>query len=213
MSVDVLEINPVVFVVDDDPNVRESIAALVGSVGLAAETFASALDLLERVTPRDAGCIIMDVRMPTMSGLDAQRALTTHGIDLPLLFITAHADVPLAVKAMKAGAVEVFAKPYDTQTLIDSVQAAIARHRGIRQDRMELDDLRRRFDLLTDRERAVMLRVVDGYLNKQVASELGTSEKTVKTHRAHVMHKMHAASLPDLVRMVDRLRASGKVNP
>lgn len=209
MPADAPEIEPVVFVVDDDVNVRESIAALVGSVGLAAETFGSALDLLTRIGAGDLGCIIMDVRMPRMGGLDAQKALSDQGVDLPLLFITAHADVGLAVRAMKAGALEVFPKPFDTQALIESVQSAIARHRRVRQERLVLDELRQRFSMLTDRERAVMALVVSGRLNKQIAGDLGTSEKTVKAHRAHAMHKMRATSLPDLVRMADRLRLGG----
>jgi FixJ family two-component response regulator len=134
--------------------------------------------------------------------------LAEHRIDLPLIFVTAHADVPLAVRAMKAGAVEVLPKPFDTQALIESVQRAIDSHRVLRESRLTLDDLRRRFETLTERERAVMSGVVSGRLNKQIAADLGTSEKTVKTHRSHVMRKMAADSVPDLVRMADRLKVS-----
>jgi FixJ family two-component response regulator len=148
----------------------------------------------------------MDVRMPRMSGLDAQKVLAEHGVDLPLIFITGHADIPVVVRAMKAGAVEVFGKPFDNQELIDAVHRAIDRDREKREARQSLGVLRDRFETLTAREREVMALVVAGRLNKQAASELGTTEKTIKAHRAQVMRKMEAVSLPDLVRMADRLR-------
>ena len=199
---------PVVFIVDDDPSVRNAIKALLASVGLDSETFSSPLELIGRVRPADVGCVIMDVRMPNMSGLEAQQVLSEHGIDLPLIFVTAHADVPLAVRVMKAGAVEVLEKPFDTQALIESVQRAIETHRILRESRLALSDLQGRFGTLTERERAVMAGVVAGRLNKQIAGDLGTSEKTVKTHRSHVMRKMAAESVPDLVRMADRLKST-----
>ena len=211
MSLGTARPEPIVFIVDDDPSVRNAIKALLASVGLDSETFGSATELMERVGPGDVGCVIMDVRMPKMSGLEAQQVLADHQIDLPLIFVTAHADVPLAVRAMKAGAVEVLSKPFDTQALIESVQRAIDSHRSQRDSRLLLDDLRRRFGTLTERERAVMAGVVAGRLNKQIAGDLGTSEKTVKTHRSHVMHKMAAESVPDLVRMADRLKVSPRV--
>ena len=200
--------DPVVFIVDDDPSVRNAIKALLASVGLDSETFGSPLELIGRVSPGDVGCVIMDVRMPKMSGIEAQQVLTEHQIDLPLIFVTAHADVPLAVRVMKAGAVEVLEKPFDTQALIEIVQRAIESHRILRESRLTLSELQRRFETLTERERAVMAGVVLGRLNKQIAGDLGTSEKTVKTHRSHVMRKMAADSVPDLVRMADRLKST-----
>jgi FixJ family two-component response regulator len=200
---------PVVFIVDDDPSVRNAIKALLASVGLDSEMFGSALEMIDRVRPLDVGCVIMDVRMPKMSGLEAQQVMAEHQIDLPLIFVTAHADVPLAVRVMKAGAVEVLEKPFDTQALIESVQRAIETHRILRESRLALGDLKRRFDALTERERAVMAGVVSGQLNKQIAGDLGSSEKTVKTHRSHVMRKMGAESVPDLVRMAERLKSAG----
>jgi FixJ family two-component response regulator len=199
---------PIVFIVDDDHSVRNAIKALLASVGLDAETFASPIELIGRVRPSDVGCVIMDVRMPGMSGIEAQQVLTEHRIDLPLIFVTAHADVPLAVRVMKAGAVEVLEKPFDSHALIESVQRAIQSHRAQRESRLALDELQRRYEGLTERERAVMAGVVAGQLNKQIAGDLGTSEKTVKTHRAHVMRKMAADSVPHLVRMADRLRSA-----
>jgi FixJ family two-component response regulator len=204
---------PVVFVVDDDASVRQSIHALLKSVDLECETFSSPADLITRLGPGDVGCVVMDVRMPKMSGLDAQQVLVEHGVDLPMIFVTAHNDVPMAVRAMKAGAVDVFPKPFDTHAFIATVQRAIERHRVAHKDRLAVDELRRRFETLTDRERAVMAMVASGRLNKQTAGELGTSEKTVKKHRAHVMAKMGATSLPDLVRMADRLELPERVTP
>jgi len=196
---------PVVFVVDDDSAVRNAIQHLLTSVGLACETFGTADEFLKHLDRDRLGCVVMDVRMPRMSGLDAQRVLAEHGADLPLIFITGHADIPVVVRAMKAGAVEVFGKPFDNQEFIDAVHRAIDRDRSRRQDQQSLDLLRDRFDTLTIREREVMALVVTGKINKQVAAELGTTEKTIKAHRAQVMRKMEAISLPDLVRMADRL--------
>ena len=198
--------DPVVYVVDDDSSVRNAIFNLLTSVGLKCEAFGTADDFIRNIDQEQAGCIVMDVRMPRMSGLDAQRVLGEHGVDLPLIFITGHADIPSVVRAMKAGAVEVFGKPFDNQELIDAVHRAIDRDRTRREVRQSLAALRDRFDTLTAREREVMALVVAGKLNKQAAGELGTTEKTIKAHRAQVMRKMEAVSLPDLVRMADRLR-------
>jgi FixJ family two-component response regulator len=198
--------DPVVFVVDDDSAVRNAVFNLLRSVGLTCQAFATADDFIQNVDRTRTGCVVMDVRMPRMSGLDAQQVLAEHGVDLPLIFITGHADIPVVVRAMKAGAIEVFGKPFDNQALIDAVHRAIDRDREKREARESLAALRDRFETLTAREREVMALVVAGRLNKQAASELGTTEKTIKAHRAQVMRKMAAMSLPELVRMADRLR-------
>lgn len=198
--------DPVVFVVDDDSAVRNAIFNLLTSVGLTCQAFANADDFIRNIDRERVGCIVMDVRMPRMSGLDAQKVLAEHGVDLPLIFITGHADIPVVVRAMRAGAVEVFGKPFDNQELIDAVHRAIDRDREKREARQSFAVLRERYDTLTAREREVMALVVAGRLNKQAAGELGTTEKTIKAHRAQVMRKMGAVSLPELVRMADRLR-------
>jgi len=196
---------PVVFVVDDDPAVRGYLERLVTSVGLACEPYATADEFMRHVNDDHCGCAILDVRMPGTSGLDAQQVLVDRGVTLPIIFVTGYADVTVAVRAMKAGAIDVFVKPVNGQDLLDSV------HRAIEIDRRRLDALqdRRRLELLratlTPREREVMALVVTGLPNKEVAAQLGTTLKTVKTHRARVMRKMQAGSLPDLVRMADRL--------
>jgi FixJ family two-component response regulator len=194
-----------VFVVDDDPSLRTAVSRLLASVGLTAETFATADDFLRRVEPSRAGCLILDVRMPGSSGLDLQAQLRTSGYELPVIFISAHADVALAVRAMKAGALDVFTKPFDDQLLLDAVHAALERDRLNRSQLSEMHLLQDRYSTLTAREREVMALVVTGRLNKQIASDLGTSEKTVKAHRGQVIRKMRARSLPELVRMADRL--------
>jgi len=196
-----------VFVVDDDLSLRTALSRLLGSVGLVAETFPTGDDFLQSVEPARPGCLLLDVRMPGSSGLDLQRVLLGRGYDLPVIFLTAHADVALTVRAMKAGAVDVFTKPFDDQTLLDAVQHALERDRHQREDLAQTQALLERYGTLTSREREVMSLVVTGLLNKQIASELGTSEKTVKTQRGHVMHKMHAPSVAALVRMADRLSA------
>src|SRR5687767_14303380 len=200
-----VEESATVFVVDDDRSVRTAMRRLLASVGLKCETFGSAGEFLQRVDSSVTGCVLLDVRMPGLNGLDLQRMLNAAGKDLPIIFVTAHADVPLTVRAMKAGALEVLTKPFDDQQLLDAVYQALEQERVRSQDRDELHSLRERFDTLTAREREVMGLVVTGLLNKQIAGELGTAEKTIKVHRAQVMHKMEADSLAELVRMADRL--------
>jgi FixJ family two-component response regulator len=200
--------SPTVFVVDDDPSVRKAIQRLIESVGLPCETFATAHDFLQQVPTDASGCLVLDIRMPGASGLELQRVLVTGGRDLPTIFVSAHADVPLTVQAMKAGALEVLTKPFNDQALLDAVQHAleIARTRGL--ERRETQWLLESYETLTPREREVMALVAAGKLNKQVAAELGTSERTVKVHRSRVMLKMQATSLADLVEKAHRLRAA-----
>jgi FixJ family two-component response regulator len=203
---------PTVFVVDDDPSVRTAVKRLLASVGLQCETFSTAAEFLIRCEHGVSGCLVLDVRMPGASGLDLQRMLNQAETDLPVIFVTAHADVPLTVRAMKAGALEVLTKPFDDQALLDAVYQALEQERVRSHDREELHRLRDRFETLTAREREVMALVVTGLLNKQIAGELGTAEKTIKVHRAQVMHKMEADSLAELVRMADRLKAGSRTN-
>lgn len=205
-------LTPTVFVVDDDPSVRTAVKRLLASVGLPCETFPTAAEFLSRSAQGVSGCVVLDVRMPGASGLDLQRMLNEAETNLPIIFVTAHADVPLTVKAMKAGALEVLTKPFDDQQLLDAVYQALEQERVRSHDRDELHWLRERFETLTAREREVMALVVTGLLNKQIAGELGTAEKTIKVHRAQVMHKMEADSLAELVRMADRLNLAHK-NP
>ncbi len=195
----------VVFVVDDDSSVREAIKSLIGSVGLGVETFETAQEFLRSTRPDAPGCVVLDVRLPGLSGLDLQRELAAHGINLPVIFITGHGDIPMSVRAMKAGALEFLTKPFRDQDLLDAIQQALERDRGARQHRAENAELRERFDSLTSREREVMGLVVSGLLNKQIAGELGTSEVTIKIHRSQVMKKMGAGSLAELVRMTEKL--------
>lgn len=200
--------SPTVFVVDDDPSVRTAVERLLMSVGLPCETFASAPEFLRRAEAGLHGCLVLDVRMPGPSGLDLQRALVNSGNDIPIIFVTAHADVPLTVRAMKEGALEVLTKPFDDQAFLDLVNAALQMAQDRHQQRARMDSLRARFETLTPREREVMALVVTGMLNKQIAGELGTTEKTVKVHRSQVMRKMEADSLATLVRMADQLGVS-----
>jgi FixJ family two-component response regulator len=196
---------PTVFVVDDDPSVRTAIQRLLESVGLRCETFPNPSSFLTRAAAGVYGCLVLDVRMPGTNGLELQRQLSVVGNDIPVILVSAYADVALAVRAMKAGALEVLTKPFDDQALLDVVHAALEQARHRKQDHEEEVGLRAKFETLTAREREVMALVVSGMLNKQVAGALGTTEKTIKAHRAQVMHKMEADSLAALVRMADRL--------
>jgi FixJ family two-component response regulator len=196
---------PAIFVVDDDPSVRAAIKRLLASVGLTCETYGTAADFLKRAEQGVTGCVLLDVRMPGLSGMDLQRMLNAAGSDVAIIFVTAHADVALTVRAMKAGALEVLTKPFDDQVLLDAVHHALDRERNRQTEREALRAYRERFETLTTREREVMALVVTGMLNKQVADTLGTAEKTIKAHRAQVMHKMQADSFAQLVRIADRL--------
>lgn len=196
---------PVVFVVDDDPSMRRSLETLLRSVGLEVRPFSSAHDFMQAERPDVPACLVLDVRLPGMSGLAFQEELAKAGVALPVIFITGHGDVPMTVRAMKAGAVEFLTKPFDDQALLDAVHMAIERDRARRREAGDAAGLQARYRDLTDRERQVMAFVVTGRLNKQIAGDLGLSVVTVKVHRAQVMHKMGAKSLADLVRMGDRL--------
>lgn len=199
------ETDAMVFVVDDDAPMRDSLKNLIRSVGMQVELFASAQEFLQSKRPDLPSCLVLDVRLPGLSGLDLQKRTGDAGIEIPIVFITGHGDIPMSVRAMKAGAVEFLTKPFRDQDLLDAIQQALERDRKARDQRAALEELRRRFASLTPREQEVMKRVVAGLLNKQVGAELGTSETTVKIHRHQVMEKMRAGSLPELVRMADRL--------
>jgi FixJ family two-component response regulator len=204
------DLDTTIFVVDDDPSVRTAIRRLLSSVGLSCETFGSGPEFLKRAEDGISGCVLLDVRMPGLSGIEVQQLLVAAGHDLPIIFVTAHADVPLTVRAMKAGAMEVLTKPFEDQALLDAVNQGLDRERVRRAGRQELQRYRDRFNSLTAREREVMKLVVTGMLNKQVADALGTAEKTIKAHRGQVMHKMQANSVAELVRMADRLGLSSE---
>lgn len=198
--------NAVVFVVDDDSSVREALSSLIRSVGLQVQTFASAAEFLAFERPDTTACLVLDVRMPGMNGLDLQRQLSLGERELPIIFITGHGDIPMTVRAMKAGAVDFLSKPFREQDLLDAIAHSLERDGAAQQRRAELAELQARYDTLTMREREVVALVVRGMRNKQTAAELGISEVTVKVHRHNVMEKMGAGSLPALTGMVDRLR-------
>jgi FixJ family two-component response regulator len=202
----------IVFVVDDDSSIREAIKSLISLVGLRVETFASAQEFLQYERPDLPGCVVLDVELPGLSGLDLQQELAAHGIKLPIIFITGYGDIPMSVRAMKAGATEFLTKPFRDQDLLDAIHQAVEHDRAARQHSREIADLRDRFEALTSREREVMNLVVAGWLNKQIGFELQISEITVKIHRGRVMAKMGAQSLAELVRMTERLESTKAKN-
>jgi FixJ family two-component response regulator len=205
------KVEPIVFIVDDDQLFRRSTERLIRTAGLNVQPYASAKDFLKNPRPEGPACLVLDVRMPGLSGMDLQHELTQSGIHIPIIFITGHGDIPMSVRAMKAGAVEFLTKPFRSRVLLDAVRAAIERDRSRLQMQSEIRELRGRYEQLTPREREVMTLVAKGLLNKQAASELSTTEATIKFHRAHIMQKMRAESLADLVRMTENLGASSQL--
>jgi FixJ family two-component response regulator len=199
---------PTVIVIDDDPAIREALGGLIRSVGFQAQLLASVGEFLKSGRPEGPACLVLDVRLPGQSGLDLQRELTEKRIQLPIIFITGHGDIPMSVRAMKGGAIEFLTKPFRDQDLLDAIQLGLERDRASLEEERVTSGLRARFETLTPREREVMVRVVAGRLNKQIAYDLGISEVTAKVHRGQVMRKMKASSLPDLARMADKLQLS-----
>jgi FixJ family two-component response regulator len=199
------EAKPIVFVVDDDPSVGRAIKRLIGSVGLQVEVFGSAQEFLRGKRPDGPSCLVLDIRLPGISGLDFQRELAVANVPIPIIFITAHGDIPMTVRAMKAGAVEFLTKPFHDQDLLDAIHVALERDRAKRRQDEERATIRQRWESLTPREREVLPLVVSGLLNKQIAGEIGTSETTVKVHRGQLMRKMGAESLAELVRLAERI--------
>jgi FixJ family two-component response regulator len=195
-----------VFIIDDDEGVRRSIEDLLNSVGLNAQCYSTAEEFLRSKRPEGPSCLILDVRLPGISGLEFQRELSSTGVTLPIIFITGYGDIPMTVKAIKSGAVEFLTKPFRDQDLLDAIQQALKHDRASREERREIEELQKRYGTLTAREREVMSLVVSGMLNKQIASELGARETTVKIHRGRVMEKMGAGSVAELVRMTDKLK-------
>jgi FixJ family two-component response regulator len=202
------ELRPIVYVIDDDPSMRAALEDLVGSIGLQVRAFASPQEFLESKQADSPGCLVLDIRLPGMSGLSFQKELVKAGLPLPVIFITGHGDIPMSVRAMKAGAVDFLTKPFHDQDLLDAIHAAIERDRDKRRETLHITELRKRYETLTERERHIMGFVVAGRPNKQIAAELDLSEMTVKVHRGQVMRKMKARSLPELVRMSDTLAAA-----
>jgi FixJ family two-component response regulator len=199
------EIEPIVFVVDDDLSVRRSTERLLRAAGMEVQTFKSAREFLEISRPERPACLVLDVRMPGLNGMDLQRELTQSGRHVPIIFITAHGDIPMSVRAMKAGAAEFLTKPFRSRILVEAVRAAISKDQAARKGRSEIEELRQRYEHLTPREREVLPLVAAGLMNKEVAGKLGTTERTIKFHRAHIMQKARVQSLADLVRMVEKL--------
>jgi FixJ family two-component response regulator len=194
-----------VYVVDDDTSMREALSSLIRSVGLHVAVFSSAQEFMRHERPDTAACLVLDVRLPGLSGLDLQRELASSDVRIPIIFITGHGDIPMSVRAMKAGAAEFLPKPFREQELLDAIRQALERDESARDERAQVAEIRRRYDTLTEREREVIAPIVKGMLNKQVAASLGISEITVKVHRRHIMEKMGAKSLPEVVRMSERL--------